>query len=75
MHLSGVLIGPPLFTPVLSKAVRAGFPSPADDYLDAPIDMSRSLFSKPPATFIIIIITTAGDSAIGVGIFDGSLIG
>lgn len=72
MHLSAVLIGPPLFTPVLSKAERAGCSSLADDYLDAPIDLSRRLFSKPPATFII---TTAGDSAIGVGIFDGSLIG
>ncbi|WP_336810714.1 S24 family peptidase [Bosea sp. MMO-172] len=56
---------------VFRKAVRAGFPSPADDYLDAPIDLSRALIQNAPATFIM---TVAGDSAIDAGIFDGSLI-
>lgn len=49
--------------------MRAGFPSPADDYLDAPIDLSRALIQDAPATFIM---TVAGDSAIDVSIFDGS---
>lgn len=71
MHMSPVVLGPPMFLPVYMKAVRAGFPSPADDYLDAPIDLSRALIQNAPATFIM---TVAGDSAIDVGIFDGSLI-
>lgn len=71
MHMSPALIGPPIFLPVYLKAVRAGFPSPADDYLDQPIDLSRALIQNAPATFIM---TVAGDSAIDVGIFDGSLI-
>lgn len=61
----------PAFLPVYRKPVRAGFPSPADDYLDAPIDLSRALIKNAPATFIM---TVAGDSAIDAGIFDGSLI-
>ncbi|SDG45234.1 LexA family protein [Bosea robiniae] len=65
------VIGPPAFLPVYRKPVRAGFPSPADDYLDAPIDLSRALIKNAPATFIM---TVAGDSAIDAGIFDGSLI-
>lgn len=71
MQTQPVIFGPPIFLPVYVKAVRAGFPSPADDYLDQPIDLSRALIQNAPATFIM---TVAGDSAIDVGIFDGSLI-
>ncbi|AMJ61408.1 DNA polymerase V [Bosea sp. PAMC 26642] len=66
-----VRLGPPMLLPVYLRAVRAGFPSPADDYQDQPIDLSRALIQNAPATFIM---TVAGDSAIDVGIFDGSLI-
>jgi DNA polymerase V len=66
-----VTLGAPVLLAVFRKAVRAGFPSPADDYLDQPIDLSRTLITNAPATFIM---TVAGDSAIDVGIFDGSLI-
>lgn len=71
MHISPALIGPPVYLPVYLKAVRAGFPSPADDFLDQPIDLSRTLIQNAPATFIM---TVAGDSCIDVGIFPGSLI-
>lgn len=71
MHAVAAIVGPPIFLPVYLKAVRAGFPSPADDYLDAPIDLSRTLIQNAPATFIM---TVAGNSAIDAGIFDGSLI-
>jgi DNA polymerase V len=71
MYMSPAVIGPPIYLPVYLKAVRAGFPSPADDYLDQPIDLSRALIQNAPATFIM---TVSGDSAIDLGIFDGSLI-
>ncbi|TAJ27572.1 MAG: DNA polymerase V [Bosea sp. (in: a-proteobacteria)] len=71
MHIAPAVVGPPIYLPVFLKAVRAGFPSPADDYLDAPIDLSRTLIQNAPATFIM---TVAGNSAVDVGIFDGSLI-
>jgi len=71
MQIHPAVIGRPVYLGVYRKAVRAGFPSPADDYLDMPIDLSRELIQNAPATFIIQV---AGDSAIDVGIFDGSLI-
>lgn len=69
--LSPALLSPAIYLPVYLQAVRAGLPSPADDYLDAPIDLSRTLIQNAPATFIM---TVAGNSAVDVGIFDGSLI-
>lgn len=71
MQLHPAVIGQPLFLPCYLKPVCAGFPSPADDYLDAPIDLSRALIQNAPATFIM---TVSGDSAMDAGIFDGSLI-
>lgn len=71
MQLHPAVIGRPLPIPVFLVQVRAGFPSPADDYLDAPIDLSRTLIQNAPATFIM---TVSGNSAIDAGIFDGSLI-
>lgn len=71
LYVGPAVIGRPLYLPVFLKAVRAGFPSPADDYLDAPIDLSRTLIQNAPATFIMMV---AGNSAVDVGIFDGSLI-
>lgn len=49
MHMSPAVLGPPIFLPVYLKAVRAGFPSPADDYLDTPIDLSWALIKNAPA--------------------------
>ena len=66
-----VFMGPVIMLPAYRKPVCAGFPSPADDYLDAPIDLARTLISNPPATFIMRV---KGDSAIDVGIFDGSIV-
>lgn len=66
-----VSMGSPVMLPVFRKHVCAGFPSPADDHLDAPIDLNRALITNPPATFIMKV---SGDSAIDVGIFDGSLV-
>ncbi|AOG03192.1 peptidase S24-like family protein (plasmid) [Bosea sp. RAC05] len=71
MHLSPVFMGPIVMLPLYRKPVCAGFPSPADDHLDSPIDLARTLIRNPPATFIMRV---AGDSAIDVGIFDGSLV-
>jgi len=53
------LVGPP---------VRAGFPSPADDYTEKRIDLNRQLVKRPAATFLIRVV---GDSMIGAGIHTG----
>ena len=71
MQMSPVLVGPPLLLPTFLKAVSAGFPSPADDFMDQPIDLSRELIQNTAATFVMKV---KGNSAIDAGIFDGSLI-
>ena len=51
-------------------SVAAGFPSPADDYLDRPLDFNDLLIAHPAATFAVRV---AGDSMTGVGIFAGDI--
>lgn len=51
--------------------VPAGFPSPADDYAEGPLDLNRHLIRHPAATFFVRV---KGDSMIGAGIFSGDLL-
>ncbi|ELT46643.1 peptidase S24/S26 domain-containing protein [Brucella intermedia M86] len=39
--------------PMYIHGLCAGFPSPADDYLDEAIDLTKLLVRNPPATFLI----------------------
>ena len=45
-----------------------GFPSPADDDLDRPLDFNDLLIENPAATFAVRI---AGESMMGAGLFPG----
>ena len=49
---------------------RAGFPSPAEDYLNESLDFNRDLIRHPEATFYGRV---QGDSMIGAGICDGDI--
>lgn len=57
--------------PVAGSTVRAGFPSPADDFLDTPLDLNCELVHNPASTFFVRV---AGDSMAGDGIGDGDLL-
>lgn len=54
--------------PLYLSRVCAGFPSPADDYIDQEIDLNKHLIKNPLATFIVY---AHGDSMIGEGIYPG----
>jgi DNA polymerase V len=56
--------------PILGQALCAGFPSPADDFLEGALELPRWLAPNPPATFAWNI---SGDSMRGAGIFDRDL--
>ena len=60
-----------LSVPLLGRLLPAGFPSPADDYLDGEIDLSRHLIERPAATFLMRV---AGESMRGAGILDGDMV-
>lgn len=48
--------------------VPAGFPSPAQDYSDTEIDLTKMLIRDELSTFIVRV---SGDSMEGAGIYDG----
>lgn len=53
-----------------APGIKAGFPSPADDYLHDSLDFNRDLIKNPEATFYARI---SGDSMIEAGIDDGDI--
>lgn len=57
--------------PLAGSTVKAGFPSPADDFLDHPLDLNRALIHNPAATFFVRV---EGDSMTDAGIDDGDLL-
>ncbi len=65
------IVATPLQRPLLAWPVKAGFPSPADDYLEGRIDLNQHLIRHPAATFFVRV---SGDSMTGAGIHDGDLL-
>lgn len=57
--------------PLFAARVEAGFPSPADDYIDRALDLHEELVPRPAATFFV---RARGESMIGAGIHDGDLL-
>lgn len=57
--------------PVMAFPVSAGFPSPADDYIESRIDLNKHLIRHPAATFFVRV---SGDSMTGAGIQNGDLL-
>lgn len=51
--------------PMAGEAVPAGFPSPADEYLEQPLDLNEYVAPRPEATFFVRV---SGDSMTGAGI-------
>ncbi len=51
--------------PIYMATVEAGFPSPADDYIEGSLDLNRHLVKHPAATFFVRV---SGDSMINAGI-------
>ncbi|OCX72108.1 peptidase S24/S26A/S26B [Acidithiobacillus thiooxidans] len=54
--------------PLMISHIAAGFPSPADDYVEKQIDLNAHLIQHKEATFILRV---SGWSMRDVGIFDG----
>ncbi len=82
MRLSKIHAGPVLdfFTPdfstllelpLASTAIAAGFPSPAEEYLDLVLDLNKELVKHPAATFYARV---KGGSMVDASIQDGDLL-
>lgn len=57
--------------PLMSDAVAAGFPSPAEQYVEGPLDLNELLVRRPAATFFV---RATGDSMVGAGIRPGDIL-
>lgn len=53
MSIEGVEVASPVLLPVVSCRVPAGFPSPADDYIEKNIDLNEWLIDNKLATYIV----------------------
>ena len=57
--------------PYLLSRISAGFPSPADDYIENNLSLSELLIRNHLSTFLM---KTSGDSKMDVGINDGDIL-
>ena len=57
--------------PLFTAGVSAGFPSPADDFIDKKLDLNEFLISHPSATFFVRV---EGTSMIEAGIHPGDIL-
>lgn len=57
--------------PLYACKVQAGFPSPADDYMEGKLDLNSHLVKHPTATFFVRV---TGESMLGAGIHPGDIL-
>jgi DNA polymerase V len=69
--LSPALHPPALALPLFTGKVAAGFPSPADDYVEKTLDLNELLVQKPAATFFA---RAQGESMLGAGIHPNDIL-
>ena len=57
----------------ISGSVVAGFPSPAEQYLEPPLDPNELLVKRPAATYFVRVQNSAGSDPIG-GVGSGGVV-
>ncbi len=57
--------------PLSLAEVMAGFPSPADDFLETSLNLHHYLVRNEPSTFLVRV---KGDSMVGAGILSGDIL-
>ena len=71
IQICPALIGIGQTLPIFASCVQAGFPSPADDYEEKPLDLNDLVIKHPSATFFVRV---QGDSMLQAGMFDGDIL-
>jgi DNA polymerase V len=57
--------------PLFLARIAAGYPSPADDYIEERIDLNKKLIKHPEATYLVRVI---GDSMVNARIDEGDFL-
>ncbi len=60
-----------LALPYADEGIQAGFPNPAQDYLDLCLDLNKELVTNPPATFYGRV---RGDSLVDADVLEGDVL-
>ena len=60
-----------LSLPIADEGIKAGFPSPAQDFMDLAIDLNKELVRHPASTFYGRV---RGDSMQDAGVYDGDIL-
>lgn len=59
------------FAPLFLNAIPAGFPSPAEDYIESQLDLNELVVKHPAATFFVKV---EGESMVGASINPGDIL-
>ncbi|MBP6976521.1 translesion error-prone DNA polymerase V autoproteolytic subunit [Candidatus Dojkabacteria bacterium] len=59
------------FIPLVGSTVSAGFPSPAEDFVECQLDISQKIIKNPSSTFLV---RANGNSMKDKGIQDGDIL-
>ena len=60
-----------LFIPLVKETISAGFPSPAEDYIELGVDLNKYLIRNPISTFFLRV---SGNSMNNAGIYNNDLL-
>lgn len=60
-----------LDVPIVGRSAHAGFPSPADDFIEDVIDLNGQLITNPTATYLWRVV---GDCMVDAKIFHGDVL-
>ena len=60
-----------LLVPLVTERISAGFPSPAEDYIELGIDLNKYLIKNPISTFFLRV---SGNSMNNAGIYNNDLL-
>ena len=71
LPVSGQLDPEKMKLPLMRDPAVCGFPSPAEQYVETPLDLNELLVKTPAATFFV---RAAGDSMDGAGIREGDIL-
>lgn len=70
-RIHSLKIGDRVPIPFFQDSVKAGFPSPAQDFVEASLDLTELCIKNPAATFFV---RADGDSMVGAGIHDSDVL-
>lgn len=71
VEISKPILNNPISLPLFTSSVQAGFPSPAEDYVEKQLDLNELIIQHPAATFFVRV---EGESMTDANIHSGDIL-